>query len=1124
MDSISRNLNDGAHSVEAYQVPNPQLTRIEKNKASIFKDLERVIQCNLKIGSASLLKNSLISHFILLCKNLLKPQSAQENEEMQRINSLFPAEGKMAETANEANNIYLQAQEDTNIVACLDKALHQCREDKNTYCEYLIRRLFVSLVLSGDIISTEAVQRALDLEWDHLSSYALFTEFPEDDQKKYDHHLENYLELLSKQFGFQLVGNESIREKLESTLKNLMQVANSNEIQPEASIMIRRHQAFLKSRPEWLLYNNCANARILLIEASLLEKNKDIKDQIELDLISLELSQLKCGKNPSNDKLRNLLSRTLTLKVNKNLSATDQFLASCLEVKIYEMLAKNKDDPNQLVATIKSKLVDAIEQGNKNRSQLNFKAICSLAECRFTLGFYSSLCCKDAEEYEKGRQLLLSLSNEFDVETKIKEVAKQLYEYLKEANPVKDCSSVDHNKLVILERFKLFIFQDIHAFYRSFITDGNDGIKFNVPIELCTGKSNGAKVDSFLSNEKLLMERCQNNFAGYILNNDLNSASELLSSCFGFYYLNAEKKFKEIYYFRKSIRSDSINDSKNFIRFLKLTTNSPFTFSLSFDCDAIREFVNVGITVPLIECFLAQEEFLFLDREKKTVIKLSNNENNSEDVVIAFSLREFYQIYKTVFNEIITYLGNPAYVGPINNIICAYTSCLINSKLLRDLFSSDLSHISKNERNEIQQLRHHVPTLLLACDLAIDMYNFAEYHLSDPNECEFYYEQAEHAVIIGIQVSKTKSDKSAWSQIGVQISRKHYESNYHRVSNESSENHLLSFLHFVALEATFLEDREEGLSLSEDLFSSFPDTFNELVAIVFESNREIINRPRKTIDHFVILALLKCKNLIYNQKIEQGFALFQELSNRFLEWNRPKNIKNVNLSKLAFGPRSNIINPARLCYDTKNDIIFGGPKRDGAFYSGQESAEDKSPSSIKQEVMLNVKNKLQRILDKQGKKKSRIPASSSMTVPNTVSTSVPIVDAPSEPTIKYIGKKKMAIFNRLWEQKNESQTGAWETRSYMNNVKITWKEALSLIIALGGSYDPERGHGSHHVAHLPRIAFNGKDMGGLLNYETGELITLKNDELLDFYQIIQLRRILLSQGYNPDTVKIKDSY
>ncbi len=1127
MDSISRNLNDGAHSVEAYQVSNPQLTRIKKIKASIFKDLERVIQCNLKIGSASLLKNNLISHFILLCKNLLKPQAqgAQENEEMQRISSLFPAEGKMAETANEANTIYLQAQED-NIVACLDKVLHQCREEKNTYCEYLIRRLFVSLVLSGYVNSTEDVKKALELEWDHLNSYALFTEFPEDDQKKYDHHLANYLELLSKQFGFELEEHESLCNKMESTILNLDDLVISKELQPwpEAPIMLLRHLAFLKSRPEWLFYKDHAVARVLLWDASSLENNKSIKDQIDLDLISLEFSQLKCGKNPSNDKLRNLLSRTLTLKVNKNLSATDQFLAACLEIKIYEMLAKNKQDPNSLVATIKSKLIDAIEQGTKNSDQLNFKAICSLAECRFTLGFYCSLCCKDGDEYEKGRLLLLSLSKEFGAEAKIKEAAARLSEYLAGVSSVKDCSKVDQEKYALIDKFRFLIFKDIHSFCQSFINDNGDhSIHFKIPTELSSGKKDEDKLNVFLNDENLIIERCRDSFASYLLNNNLNSANDFINSCMGFYFLNAEKKFKEIYYGNKSKKSELIDDDKekNLLRFLKLTKNENSSIFISLNNDAIAGFINIGIKVPFIEYFLAKEELRFLDREVNLRISKEDESDKRINIIPRSSLHEYSQIYRTVIQEIEAHQGKLAYVSLLNNTICAYINCLFNSKLLRDLFSSDLSHITKSERVEIKRLRHHVPTLLMACQLTIDMYNYSDCVFSDPEESEFYF-QAEHAVLIGMQVSKTKEEKFDWSKIGTQISRRHYDNHFKHVSKECNENNLLNFLHFFALQFTFITDPEERISVSENLFAHFPDTFDELATYLFESNPDIMKRPEKTINQFLQLALLKSKYLIYNQKVEQGFALFQECFNRFLCWTDAKKLKkpNISLVQIVIEPISKIINPAMLRYDSENYITV---EQSVDSFSGQYNAEDKSPSSIKQEVLVNANNRLQRLLDKQNKKESRIPGSSSMAVPATYSIPEAVVDVPPEPTIKYIGKKKMAIFNRLWEQKSESQTGTWETHSFMNNVKITRKEALSLIIALGGSYDAERGHGSHHVAHLPRIQFNGKDMGGLLNYETGELITLKNEELLDFYQIIQLRRILLSQGYNPDTVKIKDS-
>ncbi len=1129
MDSISRNLNDGAHSVEAYQVSNPQLTRIEKIKASIFKDLERVIQCNLKIGSASLLKNNLISHFILLCKNLLKPQEqgAQENEEMQRINSLFPAEGKMAETANEVNAIYLQAQED-NIIACLDKVLHQCRKEKNTYCEYLIRRLFVSLVLSGDINSTEATQKALELEWDHLNSYALFTEFPEDDQKKYDHHLENYLELLSKQLGFKLEENESLCKKMESTILNLDDLLISRELQPwpEAPILLRRHLAFLKSRPEWMFNMDRAGARVLLLDASLLENNKSIKDQIDLDLISLEFSQLKCGKNPSNDKLRNLLSRTLTLKVNMNLSAMDQFLAACLEIKIYEMLAKNKQDPNSLVATIKSKLIDAIEQGTKNSDQMNFKAICSLAECRFTLGFYCSLCCKDGDEYEKGRQLLLSLSKEFGAETKHKEAAARLSEYLAGVSFVKDCSIVDQKKFNLLEKFRFLIFKDIHSFCHSFINKNDaQGMQFKVPTEFCSGKSDEDKINVFLNDENLTIGRCRDNLIGNLLNNDLNSANELINSCMGFYYLNAEKNFKEIYYCYKSKKPELISEEneKKLLRFLKLTQDKNLgRISISLNIDAIADFVNFGIKVPFIEYFLAREELLFLDRKTEINLKISEVNEPDKCVKDVSSIPTYCEIYKLVFQEVEAHQGKLAYVSLINNTISAYINCLFSSKLLRDLFSNDLSHITKNERNEIKRLRHHVPTLLMACQLIIDMYNYAECVLSDPDESEFYF-HAEHAVLIGIQVSKTKKEKFDWSKIGAQISKRFYDNHFQHVSKECNENYLLNFLHFFALQFTYITNPEERLSLSENLFAHFPDTFGELVTYLFESDPDIMKRPEKTINQFLQLALLKSKYLIYNQKVEQGFALFQECYNRFLCSIDGKKLKYPNISRIeiVIEPISKIINPARLCYDTEDYITVEQGKDS---ISGQDNAaEDRSHSSIKQEVLANAKNRLKRMLDKQNKKESKATVSSSMAVSATPCIPEAIVDEPSEPTIKYISKKKMTIFNRLWEQKKEFQTGAWETRSFMNNVKITRKEALSLIIALGGSYDTERGQGSHHVAHLPRIQFNGKDMGGLLNYETGELITLTNNELLDFYQIIQLRRILLSQGYNPDTVIIKVS-
>ena len=94
---------------------------------------------------------------------------------------------------------------------------------------------------------------------------------------------------------------------------------------------------------------------------------------------------------------------------------------------------------------------------------------------------------------------------------------------------------------------------------------------------------------------------------------------------------------------------------------------------------------------------------------------------------------------------------------------------------------------------------------------------------------------------------------------------------------------------------------------------------------------------------------------------------------------------------------------------------------------------------------------------------------------------------------------------------------------YRNDVKIRKDEAIKLIVDLGGKYDKAGGKGRHtkgilfpydsfslcgkevYLAEFPKTFFEGQR----------QVVTLTEENVLDLYQVAQMRNALIKAGFGP---------
>jgi hypothetical protein len=181
-----------------------------------------------------------------------------------------------------------------------------------------------------------------------------------------------------------------------------------------------------------------------------------------------------------------------------------------------------------------------------------------------------------------------------------------------------------------------------------------------------------------------------------------------------------------------------------------------------------------------------------------------------------------------------------------------------------------------------------------------------------------------------------------------------------------------------------------------------------------------------------------------------------------------------------------------------------------------------TPNSHKKEVLAIASVITQREQEKKKKKLTRFPKIP-LAQETIESQTITMTPTPLPVSTLFINRTAYEIFQRLFTQNNENE-GPWENRSYRSTVSISRLEIKKLIEGLGGRYSKSRGHGSHSLGHLPsinnlpKLELNGEEIGICDIQENELLICLTKAAILKYYQLAQVRNVLIKQGFTPDTV------
>lgn len=352
--------------------------------------------------------------------------------------------------------------ESKNLLASLDAALACCRKKYSYANEYLIRKLFVNVCFLNPAASKEEIQRAIEMEREHLECVSLFKDLAGSDQEKYDEHLENYFKLLSKFFEFPIV-EEGLKDKFNEVLEKLDSCLfeEKNKLSLQDSCLLRQQKAFLLSRPEWLFYSSRPNAKLLLVEAQKIASEKSEKAKAELELLLLESEQATLYQGASQAILESLIDRASSVPLLSALSPSDYIIALSIRIKLYEALAKKSKNPEDIISKILLNFQIANQISSQKKEQINFRALQALAYCRFTFGFYACLCFKNQPQLTNGLQVLLDVSKDFGANEKMKHAAALLHSCLDSFKGFPALTLMISGKFQLLEKFKLMLLQEI---------------------------------------------------------------------------------------------------------------------------------------------------------------------------------------------------------------------------------------------------------------------------------------------------------------------------------------------------------------------------------------------------------------------------------------------------------------------------------------------------------------------------------------------------------------------------------------------------------------------------------------------------------------------------------------
>ncbi len=1116
MNSIHLNIL-GSYNL-AYQpaagIPAPSL----KTLMLIFHDLDRLLSHNrLHATTSSMLTYTPVEKFLFKYRSLIASDSSLifENTITSMLRAKLPMENTLAETACSTSittTAFFNGPQ--SLIESYNAALIHFQELKDPQGEYVLRRLFTQLILVSPSKFIEAIPLAIEIEKDLMESSkisALHETFGSP-QSRYDMHLIQYLDLLQVQFKFTSCSSQNIDEKYIHTLSQLHALADDEHftnLSLDDKVLLKRSLAYLLTRPEWLFYQNPLLAKKRLLEAKNSVVEISAQQTLELDLIDLE-TRNATNREISSVKYIDKVRRRLETLINdtKNTTVADTIRALMQYIQIFEQIALTGSQPEACIELIKKSLATLLILGERQGTLFNLNTRQCISHCRWLYSFYLLLCPKTPGEFHKGRQMLAELHQDPWLDTSLKPSIQILQDSFPPDFMSLTTFPIDSARYQLLLRFKLLLLQEHHAFLRSYLSSTS-----TEPEEALNAIQD---VESFLQQEVLPLK----DFALDFVKNLSGPTKHLLE----FWYCHILLKAKNAFY--------SNLDSSTLLQLCCMADQYPYLeyWILS------NAFIDSEQPVPLSGFNKLQPEDIegFEETSATTEVVIQN----SRMEILFFATEQLLEALKTL-------QGKLSYTKTLQHAAFMYVYEVAHSRLISNILPDSKFSMSKAESMEINKMRQHKNSLMTLCHVLHRHVELSHVFLTSHEDpyLNLIMDNAIYAGLIGQKICDTNGGRLYWTHKMVECVEKKYYSFMQTGSDEKLEDIFVEWLHYKLCTVKYIDDPDDKLAVWEQCCNLLPNTFDEIVAYLFESNFHTKITRIKNLS--VIIMIEKAKHLLFTQQTEQGLSLFHFLLDMFFPEKMKLAIKTKasKMEKKRSPHSASNVSPL-VNFTVKEELPWINEKkldRSPYFMRKQLSRPSSSPpqhtlsssyledhsdkGSLTKETKSTALGILHRQQVKRDKKQARTSSSSSS---SSSSLNTPLTSpAPQRvPTrkIMHINKNCHQLFSLFWVEKRPSPDTPWEKRSFRNDFKITRNEVLQIIHALGGAYHPERGHGSHHVAHLPKIEFDGCDMGGLIDMGSNELmVVLTNNMELTHYQKIQFRQILLKQGFTPDTVKARNT-
>lgn len=188
-----------------------------------------------------------IYDWVSLARNLVEKNFAEVqtfytnlNQPNEEIDCKLKQVGTVMKIYSAASSVLNQT---GSLLDGLASALKCSQEHKSYAGQYLIRNLFIQLVLFQKASSPEEIRKAIELEQEHLDSLFFFLDQPGTEQQKYNLHLSNCLNLLARHTGL-TCKSRTLKEAFPEVLQHAANCLTNKSLLPEDAILIRKTLAF----------------------------------------------------------------------------------------------------------------------------------------------------------------------------------------------------------------------------------------------------------------------------------------------------------------------------------------------------------------------------------------------------------------------------------------------------------------------------------------------------------------------------------------------------------------------------------------------------------------------------------------------------------------------------------------------------------------------------------------------------------------------------------------------------------------------------------------------------------------------------------------------------------------